>query len=229
MFFYNKIRRWREPPIQSFPCRTGHRPDLFAAAGNCVAKKILLTFRMPHGFDFATQNLGAREEFLHLIRKPPPLRKTVGFPKTCGNFSTKSRPTTPKVKVVRPEQIRLLLERTSSFAGGGSQPFNHFHAELATGQICSRLLETALQKKRCVLLGCHTDSILLRKIWEQGRNSHTWHAKQLLHPRKTAVLPKSCCIFSGFQRKELVPVRVAEGAMEKQYIYIEEKININKK
>ena len=91
-----------------------------AAAGNCVAKKILLTFRMPHGFDFATQNLGAREEFLHLIRKPPPLRKTVGFPNPCGNFSTKSRPTTPKVKVVRPEQIRLLLERATRFAGGGS-------------------------------------------------------------------------------------------------------------
>ena len=85
---------------------------------------------MPHGFDFATQNLGAREEFLHLIRKPPPLRKTVGFPNPCGNFSTKSRPTTPKVKVVRPEQIRLLLERATRFAGGGNQPFNHFHAEL---------------------------------------------------------------------------------------------------
>ena len=95
-----------------------------AAAGNCVAKKILLTFRMPHGFDFATQNLGAREEFLHLIRKPPPLRKTVGFPKTCGNFSTKSRPTTPKVKVVRPEQNRLLLERTSGFTGGGVSQHN---------------------------------------------------------------------------------------------------------
>ena len=137
----NQIRRWREPPIQSFPCRTGHRPDLFAAAGKCVAKKILLTFRMPHGFDFATQNLGAREEFLHLIRKPPPLRKTVGFPNPCGNFSTKSRPTTPKVKVVRPEQNRLLLERAARFAGGGSHRFNHFLAELATGQIFSFLTE----------------------------------------------------------------------------------------
>ena len=106
------------------------RADLFAAAGNCVAKKKLRTFRMPHGFDFATQNLGAREEFLHLIRKPPPLRKTVGFPNPCGNFSTKSRPTTPKVKVVRPEQIRLLLERATRFAGGGSHRFNHFLAEL---------------------------------------------------------------------------------------------------
>jgi len=28
---------------------------------------------------------------------------------------------------------------TSGFAGGGSRQFNHFHAELATGQICSRL------------------------------------------------------------------------------------------
>ena len=84
-----------------------------------------------HGFDFATQNLGAREEFLHLIRKPPPLRKTVGFPNPCGNFSTKSRPTTPKVKVVRPEQIRLLLERATRFAGGGSRQFNHFLTELA--------------------------------------------------------------------------------------------------
>ena len=36
---------------------------------------------MPHGFDFATQNLGAREEFLHLIRKEPAPRKTVAFPK----------------------------------------------------------------------------------------------------------------------------------------------------
>ena len=93
-------------------------------------KKNTVSFRMPHGFDFATQNLGAREEFSHLIRKPPPLRKTVGFPNPCGNFSTKSRPTTPKVKVVRPEQIRLLLERATRFAGGGSQPFNRFHAEL---------------------------------------------------------------------------------------------------
>ena len=33
------------------------RSDLFAAAGNCVAKKRCLLFRMPHGFDFATQNL----------------------------------------------------------------------------------------------------------------------------------------------------------------------------
>ena len=90
---------------------------------------------------------------------------------------------------------------TNGFAGGGSRQFNHFHAELATGQICSflteltvgkakvvrpeqiRLLleratrfaaaENCVAKKRCVLLGCHTDSILLRKIWEQGRNSYT--------------------------------------------------------
>ena len=92
-------------PFNHFLAELTARADLFAAAGNCVEKKILLTFRMPHGFDFATQNLGAREEFLHLIRKPPPLRKTVGFPNPCGNFSTKSRPTTPKMKVVRPEQI----------------------------------------------------------------------------------------------------------------------------
>ena len=83
-------------PFNHFLAELATRADLFAAAGNCVEKKILLTFRMPHGFDFATQNLGAREEFLHLIRKPPPLRKTVGFPNPCGNFSTKSRPTTPK-------------------------------------------------------------------------------------------------------------------------------------
>ena len=44
-------------------------------------KKTLLTFRMSHGFDFATQNLGAREEFSHLIRKEPAPRKTVAFPK----------------------------------------------------------------------------------------------------------------------------------------------------
>ena len=29
--------------------------------------------------------------------------------------------------------------KTSGFAGGGSQPFNHFHAELAVGQICPHL------------------------------------------------------------------------------------------
>ena len=45
--------------------------------------------------------------------------------------------TVGKAKVVRPEQIRLLLERATRFAGGGSHRFNHFHAELATGQICS--------------------------------------------------------------------------------------------
>ena len=44
-------------------------------------KKTLLTFRMSHGFDFATQNLGSREEFSHLIRKEPAPRKTVAFPK----------------------------------------------------------------------------------------------------------------------------------------------------
>ena len=32
------------------------------------------------------------------------------------------------------------------------------------GQICSQLLETALQKNAAYFLGCHTDSILLRKI-----------------------------------------------------------------
>ena len=32
-------------------------------------KKNTVTFRMSHGFDFATQNLGTREEFPHLIRK----------------------------------------------------------------------------------------------------------------------------------------------------------------
>ena len=48
------------------------RADLFAAAGNCVAKKTLRTFRMSHGFDFATQNLGTREESSHLARKAIP-------------------------------------------------------------------------------------------------------------------------------------------------------------
>ena len=49
--------------------------------------------------------------------------------------------TVGKAKVVRPEQNRLLLERTSGFAGGGSHRFNHFLAELATGQIFSFLTE----------------------------------------------------------------------------------------
>ena len=59
-----RIRRRREPPFQSLPCRTGR------------------TAR----FDFATQNLRTRGEFSHLIRKPPPLRKTVDFPNPCDNF-----------------------------------------------------------------------------------------------------------------------------------------------
>ena len=52
---------------------------------------------------------------------------------------------------------------TNGFAGGGSQPFNHFHAELTT-RADSQVLETALQKNAAYFLGCHTDSILLRKI-----------------------------------------------------------------
>ena len=36
---YKRIRRWREPPIQSFPCRTGHRPDLFVPNGTRSKKK----------------------------------------------------------------------------------------------------------------------------------------------------------------------------------------------
>jgi len=31
------------------------------------------------------------------------------------------------------------FEKSHGFAGGGSHRFNHFLAELATGQICSRL------------------------------------------------------------------------------------------
>ena len=115
------------------------------------AANSIVSFRMPHGFDFATQNLGAREEFLHLIRKPPPLRKTVGFPNLCGNFSTKSRPTTPKVKVVRPEQIRLLLERSTRFAGGGSHQFNHFHTGLAARADLFAAAGNCVAKKRCLL------------------------------------------------------------------------------
>ena len=63
-----KSGRWREPPIQSFPCRTGHRPDLSQLLETALQKNTV-TFRMSHGFDFATQNLGPREECPHLIRK----------------------------------------------------------------------------------------------------------------------------------------------------------------
>ena len=59
--------------------------------------------------------------------------------------------TVGKVKVVRPEQIRLLLERATRFAGGGSRQFNYFHAELTARADLSQLLETALQKKYCFL------------------------------------------------------------------------------
>ena len=46
---------------------------------------------------------------LHTVRKEPafPLRKTVGFPKTCGNFSVNPRPTTPKARNVSDEQIHV--------------------------------------------------------------------------------------------------------------------------
>ena len=103
--------------------------------------------------------------------------------------------TVGKAKVVRPEQIRLLLERATRFAGGGSRRFNHVLAELTTGQICSQLLETALQKKRCVLLGCHTDSILLRKICRRASGLF------LPPPRKTVGFPKTCGNFSQFFRR----------------------------
>jgi len=42
-----------------------------------------------------------------------------------------------------PAQFLVLIQNP---AGGGSRQFNRFLAELATGQICSQLLETALQK-----------------------------------------------------------------------------------
>ena len=85
------------------------RADLFAAAENCVAKKTMRTFRMPHGFDFATQNLGTRAEFPHLIRKPPALRKTVGFPKICGNFPQKPRPEARQTTEMRYNCLKLDL------------------------------------------------------------------------------------------------------------------------
>ena len=76
-----KSGRWRKPTFQSLPCRTGHKGRFVRGCWKLRCKKTLLTFRMSHGFDFATQNLGAREEFSHLIRKEPAPRKTVAFPK----------------------------------------------------------------------------------------------------------------------------------------------------
>ena len=44
-------------------------------------------------------------------------------------------------------------DRKGRFAGGGSRQFNHFHAELATGQICSFPTELTAGKARNVSSG----------------------------------------------------------------------------
>jgi len=71
-FFYKQIRRRREPPIQSFPCRTdrkgrfagggSHRFNHFhaeLATGQIFSfLTVLMALRLLQGLDFAPQNLG---------------------------------------------------------------------------------------------------------------------------------------------------------------------------
>ena len=68
-------------------------------------KKTLLTFRMPHGFDFATQNLGTREEFPHLIRKEPaPTQKNRRFSQDLWQFFHKN----PARKLDKPPECFII-------------------------------------------------------------------------------------------------------------------------
>ena len=105
---------------------------------------------------------------------------------------------------------RWVVFFTSGFAGGGSRQFNHFYAELtarADSQVAGATVSiTSLQnwpqarfvrscwklrcKKRLLLLGCHTDSILLRKICRRASGLFQ------PHPKKTVAFPKTCGNFS---------------------------------
>ena len=51
------------------------------------------------------------------------------------------------------QSLPCRTDRKGRFAGGGSHQFNHFHAELATGQICSRLTPLTAGKARNVSSG----------------------------------------------------------------------------
>ena len=44
-----------------------------------------------------------------MVRKPPALRKTVGFPKTCGNFPQKPRPEARQTTEMRYNCLKLDL------------------------------------------------------------------------------------------------------------------------
>ena len=101
-FFYKRIRRRREPPFQSFPCRTD-RKGRFAGGGSHQ-------FNHFHA-ELATGQIRRRRE--------PPI-----------------------------QSLPCRTDRKGRFAGGGSRQFNHFHAELATGQI-RRRREPPIQSFPC--------------------------------------------------------------------------------
>ena len=108
-----------------------------AAAGNCVAKKYCLLLGC-HTDSILLRKIWeqGRNSYTVYANHPHP-RKTVGFPKTCDNFSAKPRPTTPKAKVVRPEQIRVAI-------------FPKLPSNWANYQICSSPTKLTAGKARNV-------------------------------------------------------------------------------